>query len=65
MNGVHCQTSAAMIDGQRRLLVIQSGCGALVAEDALQQPVEQAVLRVVQRVLPQQGRRDRHDQERA
>ena len=28
MNGVHCQTSAAMIAAQRAWSVIQSGCGA-------------------------------------
>ena len=32
MNGVHCQTSAAMIAASG-LVVIQSGCGALLAEE--------------------------------
>ncbi len=63
MNGVHCQTSATMTD-QQRVLADPVRLRRAVAEDLLEQPVEQAVLRVVERVLPEQGRRDRHDEER-
>ena len=48
--------------------VIQSGCGGLSAPKSRQtqvsDAVEQAVVGVVERVLPQQRGGDRHDEER-
>ena len=67
MNGVHCQTSAAMTAGIGQL-EIQSTAGPSSAPNSCQiqfsDAVEQAVVGVVERVLPQQRRGHRHHQER-
>ena len=66
MNGVHCQTSAAMIAHSGRL-ADPVGLWPVLTEqvaDPPQHAVEEAVLRVEQRVLPEQRGGHRDDEER-
>ena len=66
MNGVHCQTSDTMI-AQSGAWLIQSGGGFSDPNrlpDPRQEAVEQAVLGVVEGVLPEQRRRHRDHEER-
>ena len=67
MNGVHCHTSAAIDRRHREGRHPVDGRALLGAEqlpDPVQDAVEQAVVGVVERVLPQQRRGHRHHQER-